>query len=131
MLLWHLKPCLKQRDISAWCHSIESAVMTNAWLLSIGKQRQQWMKRGHSIHYAMLGLSCVCKHSWFCGMPSGRKCLTPSRIASGAKVANFENKIGSKNSPRIIMPSPKLVILVSFRLKNNFLPNKIKTNDIE
>ena len=41
-------PCLKQQEISAWL-PVESAVWTNAWLLSIWKWRQQWMKRGHSL----------------------------------------------------------------------------------
>ena len=35
-----------------------------------------------------------------------------------------------KSTPRIKTPYPKLMILVSFYLKKNFLPNEINSNDI-
>ena len=48
-----------------------------------------------------------------------------ARIEKVGKVANLENDIASLNSPSIQMPYPKLMVMVSFYWKRNFLPSKI------
>ena len=55
-----------------------------------------------------------------------RKILAVPRIAMVEKVANLENDIASLNSPSIQMPHPKLMVMVSFCWKMNFLPSRIK-----
>ena len=55
-----------------------------------------------------------------------RKIIAVPRIARVKKVANLEKDIASLKYPRIQMPCPKLMVMVSFCWKINFLPGNIK-----
>ena len=61
-----------------------------------------------------------------CCLTEISRCL---KYCFGCLLANFKNHIAlHKNSPRIKMSYPKLMILVSFYLKKNFLPHEIMSN---
>ena len=70
--------------------------------------------------------SCVCQHSWFYGMPSGGN-LSLFKHDFRCQSSPFKQHCRTKNSSRIKMAYPKLMILVSFYLKQNFLPKWNRT----
>ena len=118
------KPCLKQQGIFVWRHSIESAVLTNAgqskccvmnWILpfhSLLFKFSKWeqsciVNTPDSMEYRQAEISWCFNHGFGCQIL--RMTLPPQNI------------------PRIKMPIPKLMILVSFYLKKKFLLNVIKS----
>ena len=58
----------------------------------------------------------------------GRKSHAASSMVPKKQI--LKTTLPHKNSPRIKMPDPKLMILASFYLNNNFLPNEIDSNGI-
>ena len=120
------KPCLKQQGIFVWRHSIESAVLTNTgqskccvmnWILpfhSLLFKFSKWeqsciVNTPDSMEYRRAEISWCFNHGFGCQIL--RMTLPPQNI------------------PRIKMPIPKLMILVSFYLKKKFLLNVIKIYD--